>query len=41
MLENYSHEQILEYVRYPKKLQLDSRKILEEAKNNSLKHQHL
>lgn len=41
MLENYSHEQILEYVRYPKKLQFDSSKILEEAKTNSLKHKHL
>ena len=32
MLENYSHEEILEYVKYPSKLLLDSDKILDNAR---------
>lgn len=41
MIENYSHDQIMEYVRYPKKLKEDSSKILEESRNNSLNFKHL
>ena len=32
LLENYSHEQILDYVKYPSKLQVVSNKILNQAK---------
>lgn len=32
LLENYSKEEILEYVRYPSKLKKDTNKIIEEAK---------
>ena len=32
LLENYSHEEILEYVKYPSKLLVDSEKILNDAR---------
>ncbi len=32
LLENYSHENILEYIRYPKKLKQDANNILNEAR---------
>ena len=37
MLENYSHEGILEYVKYPSKLLVDSEKILNAAREWSNK----
>lgn len=33
MLENYSHEEVLDYVKYPSKLLLDSDKILDNARS--------
>ncbi len=35
LLENYSHEKILEYIRFPKKLKNDSERILTEVKKYS------
>ena len=32
LLENYSHEEILEYVKYPSKLLVESEKILNDAR---------
>lgn len=32
ILENYSHEQVLEYIRFPRKLTIDSSKILKEVR---------
>ena len=37
LLENYSHDQILEYVRFPKRLINDSSDILDKAKGWSIK----
>ena len=35
LLENYSHEEILEYVKYPSKLLVESEKILNDARERS------
>ena len=38
ILENYSHEDILEYVKYPSKLLLDSKNILDSAREWSIQN---